>query len=135
MGKESYDDADALVVSSLETEDSWVIDSGFSYHMCPRIEYFEILKMVQGGIVRLGDNKACKVHGIGIVKFKMFDDHELLIHNMRYVPELKQNLLSISMFDDLGYCTRVEHEVLKISHDKLIIAKGSKICGQYILEV
>ena len=134
LGDESYEDADVLVVSSLETEDSWVIDSGCSYHMCPRIEYFETLKMVQGGVVRLGDNKACKVHGIGTVRLKMFDDRELLIHNVRYVPELKRNLLSISMFDDLGYCTRVEHGVLKISRDELIIAKGSKICGLYILE-
>ncbi|CAK8533702.1 unnamed protein product [Lathyrus sativus] len=38
------------------------------------------------------------------------------------------------MFDDLGYCTRVQHGVLKILHDELIIAKGSKICGLYILE-
>ena len=73
--------------------------------MCPRIEYFETLKMVQGGVVRLGDNKACKVHGIGMVRLKMFDDRELLFHNVRYVPEFKRNLLSISMFDDLGYCT------------------------------
>ena len=48
LGEESYEYAEALVVSSLETEDSWVIDSGCSYHMCPRIEYFETLKMVQG---------------------------------------------------------------------------------------
>ena len=38
------------------------------------------------------------------------------------------------MFDDLCYCTRVEHGVLKISHDELIIDKGSKICGLYNLE-
>ena len=64
----------------------------------------------------------------------MFNDRELLIHDMTYVPELKQNLLSINMFDYLGCCTRVEHGVLKISRYELIIAKGSKICVLYILE-
>ena len=78
--------------------------------MCPRIEYFETLKMVHGGVVRLGDNKACKVHGIGMVRLKMFDDRERLIHNVRYIPELKRNLLSISMFDDLGYVLELNME-------------------------
>ncbi|XP_058760102.1 uncharacterized protein LOC131633408 [Vicia villosa] len=70
LGEESYEDAEALLVSSLETEDSWVIDSGFSYHMCPRIEYFETLKMVQGEVVPLGDNKACTIHGIGTLNME-----------------------------------------------------------------
>lgn len=35
------------------------------------------------------------------------------------------------MFDDLGYYTRVEQEVLKVSHDGVIIVRGSKICGLY----
>ena len=86
LGEESYEDADVLVVLSLEIEDSWVIDSGFSYHMSSRIEYFKTLNMMQGGVVCLGDNKACEVHGIGTIRLKMFDDREFLIHNVRYVP-------------------------------------------------
>lgn len=37
------------------------------------------------------------------------------------------------MFDDLNGYTRVEHGVLKISQDGLIMVKGPKICGLYIL--
>lgn len=37
------------------------------------------------------------------------------------------------MFYDLGYYTRVECGVLKISHDGVIIVKESKIYGLYIL--
>lgn len=70
-------------------------------------EYFETLKLEQGGIVLLGENKACKVHGIGMIKLKMFDDHEFLLHNMRYVPDLRQFFLSISIFNNLSYCIRV----------------------------
>lgn len=64
----------------------------------------------------------------------MLDDREFLLHKVRYVPKFKHNLLSISMFDDLDYCTRVEHVVLKISHGEVIIAKKFKICNLYILE-
>lgn len=38
------------------------------------------------------------------------------------------------MFDDLEYCIRVEHRVLKISHNEVIITKWSKVCELYILE-
>lgn len=54
--------------------------------------------------------------------------------NVRYVPELKRNLLCISMFDDLDYYTKVEHGVLKISPNGVIMSKRSKIFKLYILD-
>ncbi|CAJ2642413.1 unnamed protein product [Trifolium pratense] len=38
------------------------------------------------------------------------------------------------MFDNLGYCTRIERGVMRISSGALVIAKGSKMNGLYILE-
>ncbi|CAJ2637310.1 unnamed protein product [Trifolium pratense] len=38
------------------------------------------------------------------------------------------------MFDNLGYCTRIERGVMRISNGALVIAKGSKMNGLYILE-
>lgn len=64
----------------------------------------------------------------------MPDDHDFFLQNVRHVPELKRDLLSISMFNDIGYCTRVERGMLKILHDEVIIVKWSKTCGLYILE-
>lgn len=84
------------------------MDSGCSYHMCPRKEYFETLALKEGGVVRLGNNKACKVQGKGNVRLKMFDS--------------------------VGYCTRIEHGVCKILHGALITVKGSKMNGLYILD-
>lgn len=79
------------------------MDSSFSYQMYPKKIILETLKMDQGGVVLLGDNNSCKVYGIGTMRLKMFDNHEFLFHNVRYVLDLWRNLLSIIMFDDLGY--------------------------------
>jgi len=38
--EDSYESAGALAVTSWESKKSWVLDSGCSYHMCPRKEYF-----------------------------------------------------------------------------------------------
>lgn len=109
-------------------------DSSYSYHTCSRIEYFETLKSEQDEVVLLGENKAYKVYGTGTIRSKVFDYHEFLLHTVKYIPTLKQNLLSISMFDDIEYCTRVEHGVLKISHGEVIIDKRFKIRDLCILE-
>src|SRR4030065_2125670 len=68
---DGYESAGALAVTSWDPEKSWVLDSGCSYHICPRKEYFETLKLVEGGVVRLGNNKACKIQGIGNIRLKM----------------------------------------------------------------
>ena len=112
------------------------MDSGCSYHSSPRKDYFETLELKPARVVLLGDNYPCKVQGIGTVRLKMFDNREYLLKNVRYIPELKRNLISINMFDDLGYSTRILNGVLKISNGSLIIAKGNKnkSNGLFILE-
>jgi len=38
----------------------------------------------------------------------MFDEHEFLLHDVGYAPELKQNLLSIRIFYELSYDTKYQ---------------------------
>ena len=45
---------------------------------------------------------------------------------------LKGNLLSISIFDILGYITKIERGLIKISNGALIVAKDVKRNGMYI---
>ncbi|RZB53427.1 Retrovirus-related Pol polyprotein from transposon TNT 1-94 [Glycine soja] len=78
------------------------------------------------GTVLLGDNYPYKVQGIGTVRLNMFDNREYLLKNVRYIPELKRNLISINMFDDLEYSTRTLDGVLKVSKGSFVIAKGNK---------
>nr|KYP64673.1 Retrovirus-related Pol polyprotein from transposon TNT 1-94 [Cajanus cajan] len=123
---DGYESADVLVVTTSQTQKDWVMDSGCSYHMCPKKDYFETLKLKEGGTVLLGDDHPCQVQGIGTVRLKMFDNREYILKDVRYVPDLKRNLISISMFDSLGYATKTQHGVLKILNGSLVIAKGNK---------
>ena len=36
LNEDGYESVMALVASSLETKDTWVLDEVFSYHICPR---------------------------------------------------------------------------------------------------
>ncbi|RDX92513.1 hypothetical protein CR513_25349, partial [Mucuna pruriens] len=102
-----YKIVDVLVVSNSKIEKDWVMDSGCTFHMCPRKDYFESLNLKEGGVVLLGNNK--------------------------YVPKLKRSLIFISMFDNLEYTTQIEHDIIKTSNNDLVIAKGIKRNGLYIL--
>lgn len=91
-------------------------------------KYFDTLKLKDGWFVRFDNNWACKVHGVGMIWHKMFDDCDFFLQKVRYIIELRHNLSSISMFDDLGYYNIVEYGVLKISHGGVIMDKCFNIC-------
>jgi len=55
-------------------------------------ELFETLKMKEGGLVLLGNNKAYKVQNMGYIRLKVFNNQEILLQEVRYIPELKRNL-------------------------------------------
>lgn len=72
-----------------------------------RKQYFDTFKFEEGGLIYLGDNNAYKAHNIDSIILKMFDECEFIPHNVTYNPELRQNMLSINMFDNIGYFNRV----------------------------
>nr|KYP46507.1 hypothetical protein KK1_031912 [Cajanus cajan] len=102
--------------------------------MCLMKDFFETLELKETGVVLLRNNKACKVQGMSTVHLRMFDNYDILLQDVWYVPELKRILLLISMFDSLGYTTKVEHGMMKISNGALIVAKGTKRNGLFILD-
>jgi hypothetical protein len=108
------------------------MNSRRSYHMCLMKEYFETLELKEGGVVHLRNDKALKVQGTSLICLRMFDNHEFILQDVRYVPKLKQNLSSKSMFDGLDYDTRISHDMIEISHVAKIIVQGIKMCGLQI---
>ena len=75
ISDESEVGADLLSVSSGNNVllESWILDSGCSYHMTPKKDWFGTYKPYNGGMVQMGNDATCSVIGIGTVKIKMFD--------------------------------------------------------------
>ena len=53
---------------------------------------------------------------------------------MRYVPNLKRNLISLSILDQIGCSFKAENGSLKVVRGSLVIMKGVKMKGLYILD-
>nr|GEV06648.1 retrovirus-related Pol polyprotein from transposon TNT 1-94 [Tanacetum cinerariifolium] len=62
-----YDGSEVMMVMSVEALLDWIMDSGGSYHMTPRLDLFIDFLKCDVGRVLLGDNRECKIRGIGKV--------------------------------------------------------------------
>ena len=84
----------ALILSFENVTDSWVVDSGASFHATPDKKYFHDYVQGDFGQVRLGDDKPCKIVGMGKVLVKQQNGNQWLLKEVRHVPDLKKNLIS-----------------------------------------
>ncbi|KAH9685121.1 Integrase catalytic domain-containing protein [Citrus sinensis] len=71
--------------------------------------------------------------GIGTVSLKMYDGMVRELTQVRHVPELKRNLISIGMLDQTGCVIKAENGTLKVVRGSIVIMKGTKQNGLYVL--
>nr|GFA56527.1 retrovirus-related Pol polyprotein from transposon TNT 1-94 [Tanacetum cinerariifolium] len=62
---DAKDDGDGLYVRGRSDHRELIMDSGGSFHMTPRRNFLFDFKEFIGGMVLLGDNRACAIMGIG----------------------------------------------------------------------
>ena len=131
---DGYVNSEVLTVSTNQENNEWIMDSGCSYHMTPRKELMFDFKPVNGGKVLMGNDHVCSVNGAGSIKFKLWDGSIRTIENVRWVPQLRRNLLSLGMFDKNGCSYKSEGGKLRVLKGSMVVLRGSLQHGLYILE-
>ena len=101
--------------------------------MCPIKAWFKDFKEVDGGHVLLGNNKHCKNLGTGTVRIKHYDGIERVFEDVRYILELKKNLISLGMLDKSRYTFKLEPNSLRVARGSLTVMKGTIKIGLYTL--
>lgn len=92
-------DVYSALVAAEGLVDSWILDSGCSYHLCPHADWFHSYSSAKG-VVSMGNDAPCDVVGIGTVKIRMFDGVVRVLGNVRHVPDIRHNLISLGYLDD-----------------------------------
>ena len=113
--------------------DDWLLDSGASHHMCPHRGWFSSYQTINGGFVFMGNNNPCKIVGIGSIKMKMFDGIVRTLTEVRHVPDLKRNLISLGELDSSGCKFTGQGEALKVSKGALVVMKAKMNGNLYTL--
>ncbi|GKC82213.1 retrovirus-related pol polyprotein from transposon TNT 1-94, partial [Tanacetum coccineum] len=122
----TYDDSEVMMVMSAQAQAllDWIMDSGCSYHMTPRLDIFFDFLECDGGSVQLGDNRECKIRGIGKVRVQLKDGSSFVLHNVRYIPELKRNLISLGTLEKEGYTIKLQSGKVKVINGSRVILTG-----------
>ena len=82
----------------------------------------------------IGNNVACDVVGRGTIRIKMHDGIVRTLTNVRHVPDLKKNLISLGILEALGCKYTAEGGVMKVSRSALIVMKACRSGSLYILQ-
>ncbi|RVW79759.1 Retrovirus-related Pol polyprotein from transposon TNT 1-94 [Vitis vinifera] len=122
---------DVLTVSTSSSAESWILDTGASYHMAYSRDLFTTFKEWNGS-VKLGDDGELGVKGSGSVQIKMYDRLVKTL-NAWYVPGLRKNLISVGTLDKNGYTFSGSGGVLRVSKGALVVMKGRLQHGIYTL--
>ncbi|KAE8691959.1 hypothetical protein F3Y22_tig00110864pilonHSYRG00223 [Hibiscus syriacus] len=122
---DAHDSGISLVaLSTTFHSDEWILDSGCNYHISPNLEWFSDLVELNTGVVYMGNDNACKTVGIGSIRLKNQDGSTRVLTDVRYVPSLKKNLISLGALESKGSVVTMRDGVLKVTYDALVMMKG-----------
>nr|KYP43697.1 Retrovirus-related Pol polyprotein from transposon TNT 1-94 [Cajanus cajan] len=133
----NYEKSEAELDLSCLNNSVWYLDTGASNHMCGEESFFNELIKVKAGFVSFGDDSKVAVKGRGTIKFMQKDGRVGEIRNVYYVPELKNNILSMGQMMEKGNSVLMKDRVLylKDKHDRLIARVEMKKNRMYKLEL
>nr|GEY35404.1 zinc finger, CCHC-type [Tanacetum cinerariifolium] len=101
-------------------------DEGGSYHMTHRRDFLYDFKVVDGGSVRLGDNRTCTIKRIGKVKIQLHDKSSFILEDVRYVPGLRGSLISLGTLEKEGYTVKMQMGRIKVIKGCRVMMIGIK---------
>ena len=81
-----------------------------------------------------GQIATCKVVGVGSIQMKMFDGMVRTLSDVRHVPWLRKNLISLGTLDKNGCRISCQGRVIKVIRGSLVVMKGEMNGSLYALE-
>ena len=90
--KDDFDEHTTTLISYVNKDDKWIIDSGCSHHMTSNKSKFKIFESYDGNNVKFGNDAPCPIKGKGSVELI----EKITCENTYFVEGLNYNLLSVS---------------------------------------
>ena len=132
--KPSLTTTSLLLCTDTHSSDVWVLDTGASYHMTPRREWFLKYTEVLDGKIKMANDFFCKIAGIGSIKLRTHDGRFCTLNEVRHVPSMTKNLISMSLLDSRGFKYSGGDGVLNVCKGSDVILKGFMNGTLYLLK-
>ena len=72
----------------------------------------------------MGNDHAYQMIRISIIQIKMFDEVVRELIEVRYVPQLKKDLISVRIIESKGLKLTVENGILKVTKGCMVVMKA-----------
>lgn len=79
----------ALNVMEGRVEESLIVDSSCSFHICSHKSWFEDMVEASGSVL-LGNDQVCSVQGLGSIKLKLHDHSVKMLTDVRFIPKIRR---------------------------------------------
>ncbi|GFZ21644.1 hypothetical protein Acr_29g0008060 [Actinidia rufa] len=127
------DESDVLLAASDDGKSDWILDLGSAYHLCRDREVFSTYAACEGRIW-MANNTVSRVVGRGSVRLCMTNGRSVTLTEVRHVPNLRKNLISIGMLYSKGCNFDTSGGTLRVFNGNKEMLWGKKIGGLYRLE-
>ena len=122
------------ILYSAEEAHTWLVDSGVTFHVTPHHQWFTDYSG-SAGLLCLGNVEECQIFRVGTIPLWLPNGNEIILQQVRHVPNLKRNLISISILGDHRYITTLNDSMWKISKGNMQCGHGVKYNNVYPLMV
>ena len=82
----------------------------------------------------MGDDHPCIMEGVGTIQIKIFDGMVRELKEVRYVPQLKRNLISVGALESLGLVVSIKEGVLRMTKGSMGVLKADRRNNIYYLK-
>lgn len=136
MQKQAY-----IGINHTLDNDFWVIDSAASDHMTNQREWFSVLKEFQKPVdIKIGNGDNIQALGKGNIEIETFVNNEtitVIIYDVLFIPDLKQNLFSVKLAAKQGVDFSITDNVKNclFTCGNKVIATGSDNGNLYTIDL
>ncbi|GJZ58358.1 zinc finger, CCHC-type containing protein [Tanacetum coccineum] len=123
---DGYDNADVMMVMSVEELLDWIMDSGGSYQMTYKRDYLFDFEEYGGGNILISDGMECRVRRTFKVKVQMRDELSFVLDNVKHVSELRRNLISLGTLKKEGFTMKMQSSKTKLIMGSLVVLSGTR---------
>ena len=109
------------------------MDSGASFHTTPFLELLSNYVPGKFGKVDLTNGKSLDIIRIGDINIRTSNENVWTLNNVRHIPTLKRNLISIGQLDDEGHYTTFRDRHWKVMKGNFVVVRGKKQESFYMI--
>ncbi|XP_014506362.1 uncharacterized protein LOC106766119 [Vigna radiata var. radiata] len=118
VGETEYVSLAGQTFHAKEEDTTWYLDTGYSNHVTGNRRWLLDLDTSMKGTIHFADNRYIKAEGSGKVMITRKNGRPVFIHNVWYVPTIKNNLLSLGQVHEKGFTMKMQHRHIEVFDER-----------------